>query len=186
MAAPSYQDLVGLLKESKAPAVGPVTPSRPRERSPKRADRRPLEVQNREQELARRRGGGVIIPGGDGREEAMAMRSRTIPKPKRTTRLREKRASPKPKEQPFLIGREKRPAGTSVEELRRAEDARKKPPNPAAANSKRGQKRKATGPPGGEAQTSRKPPPKPEGRLGNSKKKTDAPYGPPRRGNRKG
>ena len=54
-------------------------PSRPRERSPRRGDMRPLEVQQRE-EAKTRRGGGVLIPGGDGREEAMARRSKTIPK----------------------------------------------------------------------------------------------------------
>ena len=40
---------------------------------------RPLEVQRRE-EAKNRRGGGVLFPGGDGREEAMARRSKTIPK----------------------------------------------------------------------------------------------------------
>ena len=40
---------------------------------------RPLEVQRREEAKARR-GGGVLFPGGDGREEAMARRSKTIPK----------------------------------------------------------------------------------------------------------
>jgi hypothetical protein len=103
----------------------------------------------------------------------MARRSKTIPK--------------QSKPQEFFIGKNtKRPASTSVEELRQTADTRKKPPNPAVANTKRGEKRKATSPPGGEPQASRKPPPKPQGRLGNSKKKTDAPYGPPRRGNRKG
>ena len=57
----------------------PVGPTRPRERSPRRGDRRPIEVQRRE-EAKNRRGGGVLFPGGDGREEAMAMRSKTIPK----------------------------------------------------------------------------------------------------------
>jgi hypothetical protein len=186
MATPSYEDLVGRLKESKAPAVGPVTPSRPRERSPMRGDRRPIEVQRREQ-ARMQTGGGVLFPGGDGREEAMARRSKTIPKPRRSSRLRENapQAGPKPKEQPFLIGREKRPAGTSVEELRQTADTRKKPPNPAFANTKRGEKRKATDLPGGVPQASRKPPPKPQGRLGNSKKKVDAPSG-LRKGNRKG
>ena len=71
-----------------------------------------------------------------------------------------------------------------MEELRQTADTRKKPPNPALANTKRGEKRKAIDPPGGEPQASRKPPPKPQGRIGNSKKKVDAPSG-LRKGNRK-
>ena len=53
-------------------------PSCPRERSLRRGDTRPLEVQRREDEKIRR-GGDVLFPGGDGREEAMARRSKTIP-----------------------------------------------------------------------------------------------------------
>jgi hypothetical protein len=137
-----------------------------------RGDRRPLEVQRREQ-ARRQTGGGVLFPGGDGREEAMARRSKTVPK----------QSNP----QEFFIGKNtKRPASASVEQLRQTADTRKKPPNPAVANTKRGEKRKAVSPPGGQPQASSKPPPKPQGRLGNSKKKVDAPSGLLRRGNRKG
>ena len=76
--APSYNDLVGKLKANSAPNIGP---SRPRSRSPRRGDRRPLNVQRTEEERAQR-GGGILFPGGDGREEAMSRRSKTIPKPK--------------------------------------------------------------------------------------------------------
>ena len=170
MAAPSYTDLVGKLKQNKAQEVGPVAPSRPRERSPKRGDRRPLEVQRREEARAQR-GGGVLFPGGDGREEAMARRSKTIPK------------SQPAKEFYIGDGGTKRPGEPSVEQLRQATDTRRKRPNPGGGNQKlAGSKRKATGPPDENPQASRKPPPKPQGRFGNTK------YSKPekRQGNRKG
>ena len=171
MAAPSYTDLVGKLKQTKAQEVGPIPPSRPRERSPRRGDRRPLEVQ-RQEEARAQRGGGVLFPGGDGREEALARRSKTIP-----------RSQPA---QNFYIGDggTKRPGDPGVEQLRKATDTRSKRPNPGGGNQKlAGGKRKATGPPDPEnPQASRKPPPKPQGRLGNTK------YSKPekRQGNRKG
>ena len=168
MAAPSYTDLVGKLKQNKAQEVGPVAPSRPRERSPRRGDRRPLEVQRREEARAQR-GGGVLFQGGDGREEAMARRSKTIPK---SMPARE-----------FYIGEggTKRPGDPGVEQLRKATDRRSKRPNPGGGNQKLAGKRKATGPPD-DPQPSRKPPPKPQGMFGNTK------YSKPekRQGNRKG
>ena len=154
--APSYNDLVGKLKQTKAPQIGPVTPSRPRSRSPRRGDRRPLEVQRREEERTQR-GGGIRFPGGDGREEALAKRSKTIPKKKPA--------------QEFYIGDggTKRQGDPGVEQLRQSTDTRRKRPNPAAGNQKLiGGKRKATSQPD-EAQAKRKPPPKPEGRFGNTK-----------------
>jgi hypothetical protein len=169
MAAPSYTDLVGKLKANKAQEVGPIPPSRPRERSPRRGDRRPLEVQRREEARAQR-GGGVLFPAGDGREEAMARRSKTIPK------------SQPAKEFYIGDGGTKRPGEPSVEQLRQATDTRRKRPNPGGGNQKlAGGKRKATGPPDENPQASRKPP-KPQGRFGNTK------YSKPekRQGNRKG
>jgi len=171
MAAPSYTDLVGKLKQNKAQEVGPIAPSRPRERSPRRGDRRPLEVQRREEARAQR-GGGVLFPGGDGREEAMARRSKTIPKSRPPTE--------------FYIGEggTKRPGEPGVEQLRQATDTRRKRPNPGAGNQKlAGGKRKATGPPDPEnPQASRKPPPRPQGRMGNTKYSKNE----KRQGNRKG
>jgi hypothetical protein len=73
--APSYKDLVGKIKSQKAPEIGPVTPSRPRERSPPRGDRRPLEAQRR-----RQKDSSSLFPSGDSREEAVARRNKTIPK----------------------------------------------------------------------------------------------------------
>ena len=170
MAAPSYTDLVGKLKQTKAQEVGPIAPSRPRERSPRRGDRRPLEVQRREEARAQR-GGGVLFPGGDGREEAMARRPKTVPKSRPATE--------------FYIGEggTKRPGEPGVEQLRQATDTRRKRPNPGAGNQKlAGGKRKATGPPDPEnPQASRKPPPKPQGRIGNTKYSKNE-----KRGNRKG
>ena len=138
-------------------------PSRPRERSPRRGDMRPLEVQRRE-EAKHRRGGGILFLGGDGREEAMARRSKTIPKEEPT----------KGKAPEYYIGEQgvkrKRESGKFDLEER----GRRARPNPAPGNQKRtGQKRKAMGPPDPEnPQARRKPPPKPEGRLdrkGNTK-----------------
>jgi len=145
--APSYNDLVGKLKAKSAPNIGP---SRPRSRSPRRGDRRPLDVQRREGERAQR-GGGVLFPGGDGREEAMARRSKTIPK---SQPARE-----------FYIGDggTKRPGTPGVEQLRQATDTRKKRPNPAAGNQKLiGGTRKATSQPD-DAQVSQPPPPQAPG-----------------------
>ncbi len=136
-------------------------PSRPRERSPRRGDMRPLEVQRRE-EAKNRRGGGVLFPGGDGREEAMARRSKTIPK-------EEKKKAPE-----YYIGdrgeKRKRVSGKfDLDEWRR-----RGLPNPAPGNYQKrmGEKRKATGPPDPEnPQARRKPPPKPDGRLNRPKRK---------------
>ena len=76
-AAPSYKDLVGKLKKASEvkPFANPVTPSRPRERSPPRGDRRPLEAQRKS-----KKDSAALFPGGDGREEALSRRSKTIPK----------------------------------------------------------------------------------------------------------
>jgi hypothetical protein len=139
--APSYKDLVGKLKSQKAPEIGPVTPSRPRERSPPRGDRRPLEAQRR-----RQKDFSSLFPGGDEREEALARRNKTIPKadtiPKATQR--------------FDIS-DKRKAETDIYR-------RNKRPNPAAEKFPT-RKRKAVGPPDSEyEQDLRKPPPKPEER----------------------
>ena len=148
----SYNDLVGKIKKAE-----PVGPSRPRVRSPRRGDMRPLEVQRRE-EAKSRKGGGILFPGGDGREEAMARRSKTIPK-----------EEPKKKRVPeYYIGEQgvkrKRESGRFDLEER----GRRGMPNPAPGNYQKrmGEKRKATGPPDPEnPQARRKPPPKPEGRL---------------------
>ena len=124
---------------------------------------RPLEVQRREEAQARR-GGGVLFPGGDGREEAMAMRSKTIPK-----------EEPKKGKTPeYYIGEQgvkrKRVSGRFDMEER----GRRGMPNPAPGNNQKrtGQKRIARGPPDPEnPQARRKPPPKPEGRLNNRPKR---------------
>ena len=122
---------------------------------------RPLEVQRRE-EAKNRRGGGVLFPGGDGREEAMARRSKTLPKEDPKT---------------YYIGDQGVKRKREATSLRR-EDGPRPRPNPARSNQKLlGGKRLATGPPDPEnPQARRKPPPKPEGRLksdrkGNTKKK---------------
>ena len=124
---------------------------------------RPLEVQRRE-EAKTRRGGGVLFPGGDGREEAMAMRSKTIPK-----------EEPKKGKAPeYYIGEQgvkrKRVSGRFDMEERGLRGM----PNPAPANNqtRTGQTRRGTGPPDPEnPQARRKPPPKPEGRLNNRPKR---------------
>ena len=140
-AAPSYKDLVGKLKKAKAPEVkpfaNPVTPSRPRERSPPRGDRRPLEAQRKS-----KKDSAALFPGGDGREEALSRRSKTIPK-----------ADPKA----FYIGErgEKRKAATDIY-------SRAKPAQPAAP--KQGTKRKAVAPPSATVEWDRKIG-KPQGRL---------------------
>ena len=130
----------------------PVGPSRPRKRSPRRGDMRPLEVQRRE-EAKKKRGGGILFPGGDGREEALARRSKTLPKEDPKT---------------YYIGEQgvkrKRVSGRFDMEER----GRRGMPNPAPANNQKrtGQKRNAKGPPDPEnPQARRKPPPKPDGRL---------------------
>ena len=131
--APSYKDLVGQLKAKAAS-------TRPRSRSPSRGDRRPLDVQRK-----RTKDNASLFPGGDGREEAMARRSKKIPKDT-------------PRE--FYIGEQgtKRKADTDLYE-------RRKRPNPAAGNQKlTGQKRKATAQPD-DPQASRRKAPKPEGRM---------------------
>ena len=136
MATPSYKDLVGKLKGQKAAEVGPITPSRPRERSPPRGDRRPLDAQRRP-----KKDSSALFPGGDGREEALARRSKTIPGPPE-----------------FYIGDQgtKRPATKQISRST-------KPPNPAAVNPKfASRKRKAEGPPDTDiAQDRRRPPPRP-------------------------
>ena len=102
----------------------------------------------------------------------MARRSKTIPKSRPA--------------QNFYIGDggTKRPGDPGVEQLRQATDTRRKRPNPAGGNQKlAGGKRKATGPPDPEnPQASRKPPPKPQGRIGNTKYSKNE----KRQGNRKG
>ena len=134
-AAPSYKDLVGQIKS--APVIGPT---RPRERSPRRGDRRPLPVQRGEAS------GHWSSLAGDSREEALARRSGTIPsgpesfdisrnpKRKAETDLSQGRKRP----QPFPGGARPRTGGT------------KRPLDPSDPNPQ---------------QISRKPPPKPEGRL---------------------
>ena len=155
-AAHSYNDLVGKIKKAE-----PVGPSRPRERSPRRGDRRPIEVQRRE-EAKVRRGGGVLFPGGDGREEAIAMRSKTIPK----------ETPKKGKTQEYYIGELAGKRKRVSNRFDREEIGRRGMPNPAPGNnSKRtGQKRKESLVPE-TPQPNRKPPPKPAGRL-NARKVT--------------
>jgi hypothetical protein len=151
-APPSYGDLIGQIKS--APVIG----SRPRERSPRRGDRRPLGVQRGESSKAwwqsASRATGMA---GDSREEAMARRSSTIPsaesytidrnpKRKAETDLAQTRARP----QPFPGGSRPRMGGTK----RPAEDD----PMPGQA---------------------KKPPPKPSGRMTS---RPSGPSGGPRRG----
>ena len=122
---------------------------------------RPLEVQRRE-EAKNRRGGGILFQGGDGREEAMARRSKTIPKEE----PKKKRA------QEHYIGEQGVKRKREATSLRR-EDGPRPRPNPARGNLKLiGGKRKATGPPDPEnPEARRKPPPKPEGRQKSSNRK---------------
>jgi hypothetical protein len=149
MQAPSYKDLVGKLKTQKAPEIGPSS-TRPRERSPRRGDRRPLEVQRRGEKDS-----ASLFPSGDNREEALARRNKTIPK--RTP-------------QEFRIT-EKRRAETDIYN-------RNKRPNPAAEKYP-SRKRKAEGPPSTEyEQDLRKAPPNAEGRL-TSRNKLKRPPKPP-------
>ena len=143
MQAPSYKDLVGKLKSQKAPEIGPTPSTRPRSRSPSRGDRRPMEVQRSRQKEA-----ASLFPSGDGREEALARRNKTIPK-----------EGPIPKGAQQLRITEKRRADTDIYR-------RNKRPNPAAINPKfASRKRKAEGPPDEYQQDLRKAPPKPDGRL---------------------
>ncbi len=118
----------------------------------------------RREEAKNRRGGGVLFPGGDGREEAIAMRSKTIPKdtPK------------KGKTQEYYIGELAGKRKRVSNRFDREEIGRRGMPNPAPGNNAKrtGQKRIASGPPDAEnLQPNRKPPPKPAGRL-NAKKVT--------------
>ena len=87
----------------------------------------------------------MLFPAGDGREEAIGRRSKTIPKT--------------PKNQPaeFYIGKKgtKRKAETAVD------GGRKTRPNPGGGNQKLTGKRKAVGQPDGEP-PARRMPPKPE------------------------
>ena len=142
-APPSYKDLVGKLK--KAPEVkpfsNPVTPSRPRERSPPRGDRRPLGEQRRS-----KKDSTALFPGGDGREEALSRRSKTIPK------------GSGPKE--FYIGDrgEKRKASEPLVDRRKAPNQRQL--DAAAGSRSAPVKRKATSGPV-EPQATRRPPPGP-------------------------
>lgn len=70
-AAPQAKDTSGL--DQYRALIDQMDKSKhPRERSPRRADRRPLGVQRAEQEAA-------LAPGGDARERAMAQRSKTLP-----------------------------------------------------------------------------------------------------------
>ncbi len=110
----------------------------------------------RREEAKIRRGGGILFPGGDGREEAMARRGKTIPK-------EEKKKAPE-----YYIGEQgvkrKRVSGKFDLEER----GRRGMPNPAPGSSQKrtGQKRRATGPPDPENPPARrKPPPKPESSL---------------------
>ncbi len=143
---PSYKDLVGKIKKAPEvkpfkPFANPVTPSRPRERSPPRGDRRPLDAQRRT-----KKDSAALFPGGDGREEALSRRSKTIPK-----------AAPNQ----YYIGDqgEKRKAETDIY-------SRAKPAQPVGRPlPKQGTKRKAVAPPSDVEQDRRKPPPKPRGRL---------------------
>lgn len=135
-APPSFNELVGQIK--RAPVIGPT---RPRSRSPGRGDRRPLSVQR-----------GEAKPHwsqlrGDGREEALARRSRTLPSgpesydigrnPKR--KAEDDLAQTRKRPQPFPFGTRPRPGGV------------KRPLDESDPNLPR--------------QVRKKPPPKPEGRL---------------------
>ena len=135
-APPSYKDLVGKLK--KAPEVkpfsNPVTPSRPRDRSPARGDRRPLTTQR-----SSRKDSNALFPGGDGREEALARRSKTIPK----------NSAPE-----FYIG-DKPPK--NQRQLDAAAGPRSAPVKRKATSSATDRM--------ADSQATRKPPPKPQGRL---------------------
>ena len=80
----------------------------------------------RREEARNRRGGGILFPGGDGREEAMARRSKTIPK-----------EEPKKGKVPeYYIGEQgvkrKRESGKFDLEER----GRRRRPNPAPGNQK--------------------------------------------------
>jgi hypothetical protein len=132
--------LVSQLKKAPEvkPFANPTTPSRPRERSPPRGDRRPLTTQRKA-----KKDSSALFPGGDGREEALSRRSKTIPK-----------AAP----EAFYIGEqgEKRKATTDIY-------SRVKPAQPGKTQ---GTKRKAAAPPSAFIEQDRKrPAPKPQGRL---------------------
>ena len=150
-APPSFNELVGQIKS--APSIG----SRPRERSPRRGDRRPLPVQRGEAS-----GHWSGMPG-DAREEALARRSRTIPS-----------------SQSFDISRNpKRKAETDLSQ------GQKRPqPFPGGARPRQGPRQGGVKRPLDDStpnpqQVTRKPPPKPEGRLGPSGSGL-GPYGPAR------
>jgi hypothetical protein len=134
------------------PFANPTTPSRPRERSPPRGDRRPLTTQRKAKTDS-----SALFPGGDGREEALSRRSKTIPKD----------GGPKA----FYIGDrgEKRKADTDIYSRVR----------PAQPGPTQGTKRKAVAPPSKIIEQDRKKPaPKPQGRL--SPKDADRKIGKPR------
>ena len=103
-----------------------------------------------------RRGGGILLQGGDGREEAMAGRSKVVP-----------REEPKKKKEDYYIGEQGVTRKRELDIFGRDERERKPRPNPARGNQKLiGGKRKAVGPPDADyEQVRRRPPPKPEGRL---------------------
>jgi hypothetical protein len=170
--APSYNDLVGKLKQTKAPQIGPVTPSRPRSRSPKRGDRRPLDVQR--EEARNPTGGDVLYPGGDNRKEAMARRGGKMKAPSEAWAKNFKYGFDfTPKKEPERFSIATPPKGTK--RAGRNPDIwlynRKARPNPAAGNQKLiAGKRKATKEPD-EPQTDRRPAPEKPGRIGNTKYK---------------
>lgn len=83
MAPPNYLELVRKLehlKEIQPSFDNPVGTSRPRIRTPRRGDRRPLEVQRR-----RQKDPDLMFPGGDNRDEALARRSKTVPRARKAT-----------------------------------------------------------------------------------------------------
>ena len=89
-AAPSYGDLVSRIKS--APVIG----SRPRERTPPRADRRPLSVQREEASL---------FPAGDRRERV----GREVPAPRRPQHVSFRDPASKRKAAEDIYSRKKRP-----------------------------------------------------------------------------
>ena len=132
-AAESYSNLVGRIKS--APVISGN--SRPRERSPKRPDRRPLSVQREE--------ASSLFPGGNKREKTVG---REVPAA---------RAPRRPQHVSLRDPGTKRKAETDIYN-------RKKRPNPATSKTI-GVKRKAEGP-AQDDRPRRKPPPKPDGPSG--------------------
>ena len=129
-AAESYSNLVGRIKS--APVISGS--SRPRERSPKRPDRRPLSVQREE--------AASLFPGGNKRERTVGREVPAAPPPRR------------PQHVSLRDPGTKRKAETDIY-------SRKKRPNPATSKTI-GVKRKAQGP-AQDDRPKRKPPPKPDG-----------------------